>query len=197
MKSYKTVDEYILNAKYGKEILIVLREIINKTDLVENIKWGSPVYTLDGKNVVGISSFKSYSGMWFFQGALLKDDANVLINAQKDVTKALRQWRFSSADEIDDKLVIGYLNEAIQNQKQGKRLKPDRNKPVIIPEELEVAFSENKELRRCFYTLTPGCQREYANYISEAKRKETRENRIKKITPMILQKITLNDKYQK
>ncbi len=197
MKAYETVDEYILNAVNGKEILIVLREIIKSTELKETIKWGSPVYTFNDKNVVGMASFKLYVGLWFHQGALLKDDAKVLINAQEDVTKALRQWRFRSINDIDEKLIKKYLEEAISNQKKGKEIKPDRNKPFIIPEELENTFSENPELKTAFYKFTPGCQREYANYVAEAKRTETRISRINKITPMILQKIGLNDKYRK
>ena len=94
MNSYKTADEYILNAPNGKEILIVLREIIRSTELKETVKWGGPVYTLNNKNVVGLGSFKSYTGLWFYQGALLKDEAGILINATEGVTKALRQWRF-------------------------------------------------------------------------------------------------------
>ncbi len=197
MKSYNTVDEYILNAENGKEILIVLYEILKSTKLKEAIKWGRPVYTFNGKNVVGLASFKSYVGLWFFQGALLKDKAGVLINSQEDVTKALRQWRFESIDQIDEKLVKEYIEETISNQNKGKEINKDRNKPLIIVEELEAAFNENPLLKESFYQFTPGCQREYANYISDAKRTETRVNRIKKITPMILQKIKLNDKYRK
>lgn len=197
MKSFKTVDEYILNVKNGKEILIVLRELLKSTALEETVKWGSPVYTIRGKNIVGLGSFKSYVGLWFFQGALLNDDAKVLINAQKEVTKAMRQWRFGRVEEINDKLILKYIQESIENQKQGKELKPDRNKPIEIPEELKTAFSTNKKLENAFYKITAGYQREFANYISEAKRKETRENRIKKITPLILQNIGLNDKYRK
>ncbi len=197
MESYKTVEEFILNAKYGKDILMVLRDIIKKTELEETVKWGSPVYTVNGKNVVGIGSFKSYAGLWFYQGALLKDKANVLINAQENVTKALRQWRFSSEEEIDEKLVTEYIKEAIENQKKGKEIKADRNKPVIIPEELKIAFSENPQLKEAFYKFTKGHQREYADYVSEAKREETRINRVQKIIPMILEKKGLNDKYRK
>ena len=47
MKDYKTVNEYILNAAFGKEILIVLREILLSTELQETIKWGGPVYTIN------------------------------------------------------------------------------------------------------------------------------------------------------
>lgn len=197
MNSVKTVDEYILNAKYGKEILFVLRDILKKTDLAETIKWGNPVYTYAGKNIVGIGSFKSYSGLWFFQGALLKDKANVLINAQEDVTKALRQWRFDSVNEIDEKLVLEYVKEAVENQKKGKEIKADRNKPVVIPEELQDAFSENPELKEAFYQFSHGHQREYADYVSEAKIAETRVSRVKKIASMILEKKGLNDKYRK
>ncbi|MBK6282331.1 MAG: DUF1801 domain-containing protein [Draconibacterium sp.] len=197
MKSYKTVEEYILNAENGKEILIVLREIIRSTELIETIKWGGPVYTLEGKNVVGIGSFKSYVGLWFFQGAFLKDEEKVLINAQIDITKALRQWRFSSVDEINDKLVLKYINEAIQNQKQGKELKPDRNKPVVIPDELIEVFKEDYELEKCFKNFTTGRQREFADFISSAKLVDTRRARVQKIIPLILDNIGLNDKYRK
>lgn len=197
MKSIKTAEEYILNASYGKDILIILREIIHLTELVETIKWGSPVYTIDKKNVVGIGSFKTYTGLWFFQGALLKDEEKVLINAQTDVTKALRQWRFSTVDEIDDKLILKYLHEAIQNQKQGKELKPERNKTIVIPDELLEVFKEDKELKDWFARFTPGRQREFADYISSAKQTETRKARIQKIIPLILDNIGLNDKYRK
>ena len=197
MKSIKTAEEYILNAINGRDILIILREIICSTELVETIKWGSPVYTINEKNVVGIASFKTYVGLWFFQGALLKDEEKVLINAQTHVTKALRQWRFSTVDEIDDKLILKYLHEAIQNQKQGKELKPDRNKPVIIPDELIEIFRADKELEDCFNRFTKGRQREFAEFVSSAKQAETRNARIQKIIPLILDNIGLNDKYRK
>ena len=197
MKRYKTVDEYILNTKTGREVLIVLRELIQSTELIETVKWGGPAYTINGKNVVGVGSFKSYVALWFYQGALLQDNAKVLINAQENVTKALRQWRFYSLNEINDKLVLVYLNEAIENQKQNKEIKPDRRKPIESPKELSETLNSVPELDNCFKKFPPGKQREFAEYISEAKRVETRLTRIKKITPLILQNIGLNDKYRK
>ena len=149
MKHYKTVNEYILNAKNGKDILIVLRGLLRTTELFETVKWGAPVYTFNGKNIVGLGAFKSYVGLWFFQGALLKDDAKVLINAQENITKALRQWHFASAEEVDDKLILEYVNEAIENQKQNKTIKPTQKKPIIIPDELKNSF-QNKS----FFSLT-------------------------------------------
>lgn len=197
MKNAKSVDEFIQNASNGKNILIKLRELIKSTGLDETIKWGTPVYTLDNKNVVGIGSFKTYTGLWFFQGALLKDEKNVLINAQKDKTKALRQWRFTSPDEIDDELVVTYLYEAIQNQKQNREIKPERKKKLEIPDELNKAFQENPGLKNLFDAFTPGKQREFAEFINDAKQQKTRESRVRKIIPLIQNNIGLNDKYRK
>lgn len=197
MKGYKTVDEYILSVQEGREILMVLRELINSTELKETVKWGIPVYTINDKNVVGMAAFKSYVGLWFYNGSFLKDDAGVLINASEGITKALRQWRFTSADEINDTLLLNYLQEAIENQKQGKELKPERNKPIIIPDQLQIEFAEDKELEICFNRFTPGKQREFVNYISEAKTLETRKVRVEKVIPLILENIGLNDKYRK
>ncbi|QGY47254.1 hypothetical protein GM418_27395 [Maribellus comscasis] len=197
MKYYKTVDEYILNTENGKEILIILREILKGTELKETIKWGSPVYTVNGKNVVGIGAFKSYAGIWFFQGALLKNEEGVLVNAQEGTTKALRQWRFSDVNEIDEKLVLKYVNEAIENQKKGKEIKADRKKTLVIPDELKEAFLKNKELEIAFNEFTTGKKREFADYISQAKQEATRLKRVEKIRPLILKNIGLNDKYRK
>lgn len=197
MIGYKTVNEYILNAVFGQEILIVLRDILLSTELQETVKWGGPVYTINNKNVVGIAAFKSYVGLWFYNGNFLTDKAGVLINATEGITKALRQWRFSSVDEIDDELVLKYVNEAIQNQKEGKELKPERNKPVIIPEELKQALMQDTELENCFNRFKPGRQREFTEYIASAKLAETRLARLQKVVPLILENIALNDKYRK
>ena len=144
-----------------------------------------------------MGAFKSYVGIWFFQGAFLKDPHKKLINAQEGKTKALRQLRFASNEELDYELVKEYVSEAIQNQEEGKEIKPEKNKPLIIPDELEVNFELDKELKKCFEELTLSKQREYAAYISEAKREATKQNRIKKIIPMIKQKIGMSDKYRK
>ena len=84
------------------------------------------------------------------------DEENKLTNVQENKTKALRQWRFESYDEIVSagKTIKAYIAEAIENEKQGKAIKPDRDKPLIIPSELEVELSANPQLRERFETLT-------------------------------------------
>ncbi|MEY8848452.1 YdeI family protein [Psychroserpens sp. XS_ASV72] len=196
MKKVSSVEEYIEKNAHFSKALSLLRDIINSTELEETLKWSAPVYTVDGKNVVGLGAFKNHFGIWFFNGVFLKDEHNVLVNAQEK-TKALRQMRFTSIDEIDKNLVLAYVKEAIENQKLGKEIKPKRNtKAIEIPSELKTAFASNSELQTKFKELTPGKQGEYCSYISEAKREATKISRIEKITPLIMKGVGLHDKYK-
>lgn len=175
-----------------------LRNLILQTDLVETYKWQFPVYTLDGKNVVGLGAFKHHFGIWFFQGALLKDNASKLINAQQGKTVAMRQWRFTDAAEIDDALVIEYVQEAIENEQHGNRVKLKKSKNLMpeIPGELSKALRSDPTLQLAFATFTTAKQREFVEYIIEAKRASTRESRVAKIIPMIQKGEGLNDRYR-
>jgi uncharacterized protein YdeI (YjbR/CyaY-like superfamily) len=80
--------------------LEILKSIIDKTELVETTKWGGIVYTINNKNVMGIGGFKNYFTIWFWNGVFLKDELQVLINANEGVTKGLRQWRFTAKEEL-------------------------------------------------------------------------------------------------
>lgn len=196
MKKFKTVADFIENHPNRKEELMLLRDILSETELEETVKWGAPCYTLEGKNVVGLGAFKSYVGIWFYQGVFLKDPKKVLINAQEGTTKALRQWRFESIEDIDAKLVKEYVEEAIKNQKAGKEIKPVKAKKVAMPDELTKALQSDQSLKTAFNTLTPGKQREYAEHIGTAKQEKTRISRLEKAIPMILAGQGLNDKYK-
>ena len=196
MQSFKTVDEFISNAKQWKEELMQLREILRETELTEGIKWGAPIYTYKGKNVVGMAGFKSYVGLWFHQGALLKDPKKKLINAQEGVTKALRQWRMASGKEIDARAIKAYVKEAIGHVEDGKEIKPLPRKKTAIPKELAAALKKNPAAGKAFKLLAPFKQREYSEYIAEAARPETKEKRIGKILPLVQKGMGLNDKYR-
>jgi uncharacterized protein YdeI (YjbR/CyaY-like superfamily) len=199
MKAFATVNEYISGTGEWMESLNLLRDLFLSAGLDETVKWGGPVYTFEGKNIAGMAAFKSYAGIWFFQGALLKDKQKKLVNAQEGVTKALRQWRFGSADEVDreSKLIIEYIKEAIAHQKQGRQIKPDKNKPLILPEELKQVLDNNAGLKQRFDALSLSKKRDYVEYIGEARQMETKQKRLDKIIPMILEGKGLNDKYLK
>jgi len=199
MKRAASVEEYITSGGDWKESLALFRKLFQSTILEETVKWGMPVYTLNNKNVAGFSAFKSWCGIWFYQGVFLKDEEGVLINAQEGTTKALRQWRFKSTQEIKNHqdAILAYLEEAIRNQEKGKEIKPDRNMPLEIPVELERAFSQDPALKDIFNLLSLSKRREYAEHVGSAKREETRQQRLEKVIPMIFEGIGLSDKYRK
>lgn len=194
MKVIRSVDEYIANTSQWSDELRRLREILLSSGLTEEVKWGSPCYTACGRNVVGMAAFKSYFGLWFFQGALLGDDRKKLVNAQQGKTKALRQWRMTTAREIEATTIKRYVNEAIAIARQGRKVAVDRNKPLVMPAELRKALEENKTAGDNFGKLRPGQQRQYADYIAEAKRDDTKLRRLEKILPMISAGSGLYDK---
>ena len=191
----KTVDEYIVNHPNWEKELKQLREMVNSTTLEETVKWGRPVYTLEGKNVLGIGAFKNHCALWFFQGGLLEKNTALLINAQEGKTKALRQIKFEKGEKLPLDELEKYVAEAIRNQKEGREIKPETDKETKIPIELADAFQKDRALKRAFDDLTPGRQRDYCEYIAEAKRETTKTGRLDKISPMIKAGVGLNDKY--
>ncbi len=197
MKRAKSVDDYIESHPEWATALKKLRKILTATELEETVKWGGPCYTIGGKNVVGIGAFSEYVGLWFHQGVFLADPDQVLINAQAGTTRGLRQWRFASAKEIAPGRVKAYVLEAIENQKQGKAIVANRDKPVVVPPALKSALARKAKARKAFEALTKGKQREYAEHIASAKQQKTVESRLAKVLPMIEAGVGLNDKYRK
>jgi uncharacterized protein YdeI (YjbR/CyaY-like superfamily) len=197
MQKIYFVEDYLEHNSHFSEELSLLRSIINSTELKETIKWNMPTYCYNGKNVLGIGAFKNHFCLWFHNGVFLKDKYNLLINAQENKTKALRQMRFETKETINEPAVLAYVKEAIENQRLGKEVKPQRKtNRVEIANELKEVLNSNTELNTSFIALTPSKQREYCEYISEAKRATTKQTRLEKIAPMILKGIGLHDKYK-
>lgn len=188
------VDLYIQKKSSWKNELELLRKIMLQTGMEETVKWGIPTYTQGGKNVAGLGAFKNHVAIWFFNGVFLKDPEKVFVNAQEDKTKGLRQWRFKSIEEIPAQSVLKYALEAKANQEMGKEIKPEKRK-IEAPKELEDALKSAK-LEDKFDRLTPGKKKEYYEYISSAKRAQTKESRLEKILPLIKAGKGLNDKYK-
>ncbi|NMH27967.1 YdeI/OmpD-associated family protein [Flavobacterium silvaticum] len=180
------------------EAIDLVKSIVVKTELVEMTKWGAPIFTVGGKNVAGIGGFKEHFAIWFWNGVFLKDEAGKLVNANEGVTKGLRQLRYKNMEEIrsDEKLIYDYLVEAIENEKAGLSIKPEK-KQTIIPELIQKALDSDSELKIAFEKFTPFKQREFIEYVDSAKREETKVQRLEKISLMIRDGIGLNDKYRK
>jgi uncharacterized protein YdeI (YjbR/CyaY-like superfamily) len=182
------------SSKWEEELLL-LKAIIDKTKLTETTKWGGPVFVYEKKNVIGLGGFKDYFAIWFFNGVFLKDEKKKLMNAQEDITKSLRQWRFTSKEEVNEKEILEYINEAIENEKQGKVIKPSK-KEAIISELFQKELDQNPALKEAFEKFTAYKQYEFLEYIESAKQEKTKLSRIEKVLPMILENVGLNDKYR-
>ncbi len=191
------VKEYITKHEKWSKQLQELRMLLLKTPLEETIKWGSPVYTLNNKNVIGLGAFKNHCALWFFKGSLLQKNQSLLINAQEGKTKNLRQIRFKAGGQIPEKEIKAYILEAIAIEQTGVKSQTSLKTTITIPPELQAAFDNNTSLKTAFEKLSIGKKREYCQYISEAKRASTKTSRLEKITPMILALKGLHDKYRK
>ncbi len=188
------VDFYFKKAKKWQEEINTLRMIVLDCDLMEELKWGVPCYTLEKSNIVLIHVFKEYCAVLFFKGLLLKDTHGILIQQTQNV-QAARQIRFTSIKEITDMETIlkSYIQEAIEVEKSGLQVEFKKTTEYAIPEEFQSKLDENSALKFAFEALTPGRQRGYILHFSAAKQSKTRESRVEKCTDKILDGVGLDD----
>jgi len=188
------VDFYFNKAKKWQEAVNLLRTIALDCGLAEELKWGCPCYTLNGSNIVLIHDFKEYCAFLFFKGALFKDNENILIQQTENV-QAARQIRFTNALQVVEMKAIlkAYILEAIEVEKAGLKVEMKKTKEYSIPVEFQNKLDHIPDLKAAFETLSPGRQRGYLLYFSTAKQSKTREARVEKFIPQILNGKGLDD----
>jgi len=188
------VDEFIRDAKKWREEYEKLREIVLGLGLAEDLKWGFPCYTLQNKNVVLIHGFKEYCALLFFKGALLEDPEGILI-IQSENVQASRQIRFTDVREIVEKepILKAYIHEAIKAEKSGAKVNFKKTAEFAIPEEFQRKLDSTPGLKTAFDALTPGRRRAYVLYFSAPKQSKTRESRIEKCVPRMIEGKGLNE----
>lgn len=175
-------------AKKWNEEFYLLREILLENKLLEeDYKWMHPCYTFQGKNVVLVHGFKEYCALLFHKGVLLEDPENILIQQTENVQSA-RQIRFTNISEIEElkSVIKSYINEAVEIEKSGEKVAIKSAKDYAVPEEFQKVLDNDSEVNKAFYTLTPGRQKGYLFYFSQAKQAKTREARIEKYYQKIL-----------
>jgi uncharacterized protein YdeI (YjbR/CyaY-like superfamily) len=168
------------------EELLILRSIVLHAGLKEELKWSMPCYTIDGKNILIIAAFKDYCSVSFFKGSLLKD-TNKLLATPNETSNAGRQFKFTDTKQIIkfEKVILQYIKEAIVIEQSGAKIpKPKSEKEIIV--ELKHEFQNTPGFESAFYKLTPGRQRGYLLYFSDAKQTATRTSRIQKYITKIL-----------
>jgi uncharacterized protein YdeI (YjbR/CyaY-like superfamily) len=187
-KANPKVDAFLANAKKWREELKKLRTILLDSELTEEFKWGEPCYTFQGKNVAIINGLKESCALAFFKGALLKDVHGVLTRPGQH-SQSARWFKFGSAREIVEmrSVVKAYIREAIEVERSGLKVKLRKTSDLKFPEELQTMLDEFPDFKAAFERLTPGRQRAYIFHISGAKQSKTRESRVQKCMPQILE----------
>ncbi|HOY12918.1 MAG TPA: DUF1801 domain-containing protein [Saprospiraceae bacterium] len=202
------VDKYLVDGcmrcKYGgtpqckvnfwREELETLRQIVLETGLIEEIKWGVPVYTHNEKNILSVAALKDYATIGFFKGVLLTDNHKIL--KQQGNMQSDRIIPFTNVKDINEwtDVLKSYIIEAIAIEESGKKVEFKQNLEPI-PDELLQVFEEDLVYKKAFFALTTGRQRGYIIYFSQPKQSPTRLGRIAKYRQQILDGVGLNDKY--
>jgi uncharacterized protein YdeI (YjbR/CyaY-like superfamily) len=188
------VDAFLAREKKWQEEFKKLRQIILDCQLAEELKWGQPCYALEGNNIVLMHGFKEYCALLFMKGALLKDAEGILIQQTENVQSA-RQIRFTNVQEISkmEKTLKSYIHEAIEVEKAGLKVELKKTADFKMPEEFQSKLDALPALKTAFDALTPGRQRAYLFYFSQPKQSKTRESRVEKYIPKILDGMGLDD----
>jgi uncharacterized protein YdeI (YjbR/CyaY-like superfamily) len=188
------VDFYFTKAKQWQTEIETLRSWVLDCGLNEELKWGCPCYTSNGSNIVLIHVFKEYCALLFFKGALLSNKHGLLIQQTPNVQVA-RQLRFTSLSDIvkQQKTIKACIKEAIAVEQAGVKVEFKASATLVLAEELQALFAAMPALKKAFLALTPGRQRAYNLYFTAPKQAKTREARIEKYIPQILNGKGLND----
>jgi uncharacterized protein YdeI (YjbR/CyaY-like superfamily) len=189
------VDEFIQKSKKWQEEFEELRTVLLDCQLTEELKWGKPCYTFEKSNIVILQGFKDYCALLFVKGALLKDANGILIQQTENV-QAARQVRFTNLSEIVamEPTLKAYINEAMALEKAGLKVEYKPTSAYKIPEEFQKRLDDIPALKSAFEALTPGRQRAYLLYFSQPKQSKTRESRVEKSIPQILNGKGLDDR---
>jgi uncharacterized protein YdeI (YjbR/CyaY-like superfamily) len=181
------VDFFFSKTKTWQEEFKKLRTIVLDCGLTEELKWGTPCYTLEGRNIVLMHGFKDYCALLFFKGVLLKDTHGILIQQSANV-QAARQVRFTNVNQIVKlkPVLKKYILEAMKSEKAGLQVTFKKSSEFTIAEEFQHQLEESPALKKAFYALTPGRQRAYLLYFAQPKQAKTREARVEKCKPQIL-----------
>lgn len=187
-------DFYFKKVGKWQEEIGKMRDIALDCHLTEELKWGCPCYTYEGNNIVLIHTFKDYCAFLFFKGVLLKDPKGILIQQTPNVQVA-RQVRFTNAKEIDKQKTTlkAYIYEAVELEESGVKVEMRKTTEFAMPEEFKARLDMDRKLKKAFEELTPGRQRGYLLHFSSAKQSKTRESRIEKSIPQIMDGKGLDD----
>lgn len=193
MEHLPDVDAYLEASEQWPAEIRALRPLLLAAGLDEQIKWGKPCYSHDDANIAVVQEFADNLALMFPKGILLEDPAGVLEEIGPN-SHAARRMMFTSVEDVESHadVVTAYLEEAIAVEEAGIEVPPRPEEELA--RELAERLADDPELAESFDDLTPGRQREYNLHVSGAKQSSTRERRVDRIVPRILEGRGLRDR---
>lgn len=179
------VDAFLGRAKAWQGEMQKLRSILLESGLEEDLKWGKPCFSFEGKNIAIIQPFKDQCALMFFKGALL-EDTHGLLRSQGENTQSALRLEFTSEAQIKKTVLKSYVKQAIAVEQAGLSVDFKAKRELELPEELSRILRKDKKLSKAFDALTAGRKRGYVLHFTSAKKPETRIARIEKAAPRIL-----------
>lgn len=184
MGSYSPqIDQFILKSQpFAQPILNHLRALIHAAcpEVEEKLKWGMPFFDYKGEMMCHIAAFKQHCAFGFWKAALMKDP-QLMARAKEEKAMGHLGKIQTMQDLPTDSKIVKWVREAMKLNDQGIKLPPKSkvNKSAItVPDDLKLALKKNAAARRTFDQFSPACQREYLDWITDAKRPETRLRRL-------------------
>lgn len=195
------VDAYInKSAAFAQPILTHLRELVHKAvpDIEESIKWSMPFFTYKGQMFGNLAAFKQHCSFGLFGSAMkayLEEQGTAKNGNMGSMGKIT-----TLKDLPPNKTLNAYCKQAAAfidaGSKTMTRPKKAEKPAPEIPTELTAALKKNKAAAKVFAAFSPSAQREYAEWITEAKRAETKEKRVVQAVEWIAEGKQRNWKYQ-
>jgi uncharacterized protein YdeI (YjbR/CyaY-like superfamily) len=174
------IDAYIAkSAAFAKPILNHLRKVVHAgcPDVEETIKWQFPHFDYKGV-LCGMAAFKQHCSFGFWKETLIFDGAKP---AEKTAMGSFGCIK-SLADLPNERTLIGYVKKAVALNEAGikapGRTKPQKRDPLEVPGYFTVALKKSAKARKNFEAFAPSKQHEYLEWVTEAKRDETRNERL-------------------
>ena len=195
------IDAYIANAApFAQPILRHLRTLVHQAcpETEEKIKWGFPHFDYKGP-MVSMAAFKQHCAFTFWKGDLLSDPHQVL---DKDRTESMGQLgRLTMVEDLPaDEILIALIKEAMQLNDEGVKLpqrpKSTEKKELEIPDWFTDALKANSKALETWEKFSYSHKKEYLEWVTEAKREETRAERMKKTLDLLTEGKSRNWKYK-
>jgi uncharacterized protein YdeI (YjbR/CyaY-like superfamily) len=196
MKTDPRIDAYIdRQAEFAKPILVHLRAVVHEAcpDCEETLKWSSPSFMYKGKILAGFAAFKAHAVFGFWSGGLV-------LEVDPEQKSAMGQFgRLTSLDDLPPRAkLVELTHKAMKLIDEG--VKPIRNKtvkaPFAVPQDLRAAIDAVPAAKATFDAFPPSQQRDYAGWISDAKRDETRARRLAQSVEWLAEGKRRNWKYE-